>query len=357
MKLNFLKRLLKCKFTILLPETKEIMIYDRLSLNSGIPFEIDKVNIIDTRLESINLTILFFTFLKNRFKNFKINYITNFIKICNPKIVYTGIDNDINFYFLKSVFNKPVYISFQNGLRNNDFFLKSLKIKQKLKKNLTVDYLFCFSEIEKRRLSQIINGNIIVAGHFNNNKRTLNLKNDPNNIQNIVFISSGFFDEALNRDKQIFKHLNNYCKNKKLKLFFLTRPTCKGEKNIRKIFSQGNWTYIPYINTEETYKILNNHNMFVFSHSTLGYEAFAKNKRIAVFNENFPIIGFDKKYENKGFYWTKDFSNYNNFKIIMDNVLNCDLNEWKKIQTKYASDFLTYNPDNKELYKIINQVL
>ena len=102
---------------------------------------------------------------------------------------------------------------------------------------------------------------------------------------------------------------------------------------------------------------LNNNNMFVFSHSTLGYEAFAKNKRIAVFNENFPINGFDIKYENQGFFWTKDFSNYNNFKTIMDNVLYCDNYKWKKIQTKHAPNFLIYSPDNKELYKIINQVL
>ena len=49
------------------------------------------------------------------------NYYIEYIKICNPKILITFIDNNLIFYKLKKYFPNIYFISVQNGIRTKYF--------------------------------------------------------------------------------------------------------------------------------------------------------------------------------------------------------------------------------------------
>ena len=70
----------------------------------------------DSRYESINIYVIFKTFFTFGINNFKDNYKKTFIELVSPKIVYTAIDNNVAFFKLKDLYDKPTYISDQNGI-------------------------------------------------------------------------------------------------------------------------------------------------------------------------------------------------------------------------------------------------
>ena len=73
------------------------------------------------RKEQINFFILLKTFLNFKFSYF--DYIINYIKFTQPKLIITSIDNNIAFYKIKHELN-VLTIFFQNGQRlsHNDIF-------------------------------------------------------------------------------------------------------------------------------------------------------------------------------------------------------------------------------------------
>ena len=121
--LEFILILLKLKFYFHKPKKEKVLLYDRLSKPyAEILFNTKKFAIYDTRYESINIYVLFFTFIKNGLRNFKHNYKINYFNFVKPKLVYTMIDNNIGFYKLKNFFPKTFFIADQNGVRDEKFF-------------------------------------------------------------------------------------------------------------------------------------------------------------------------------------------------------------------------------------------
>ena len=135
-KLKIFKNLIFSKWNFKKPNKKNILIYDRASEHfSRYLFPKKSYEILDSRYESTNIYIFCITFLKSGIKNFKDNYKKNFIEFVSPKIVFTSIDNNPAFYNLKNIYDKPFYISVQNGMRNNIFYKECKKIIQRKKKN------------------------------------------------------------------------------------------------------------------------------------------------------------------------------------------------------------------------------
>ena len=96
MKLQHITTLLKCKYIFFPPKKSELLIYDEHShkITSSI-LNLQKVQILKTRKEEINLFILLKTFLNFKFSFF--DYLVQFIKFTKAKIVITSIDNN-NFF-------------------------------------------------------------------------------------------------------------------------------------------------------------------------------------------------------------------------------------------------------------------
>lgn len=369
-KFNILKRLFNSKFVFTKPKQKKVLIYDREREHfCKIFFSNKNCEFLDSRYESINIYVIFYTLFKSGFINFKDSYKKYYIDLVSPKIVFSAIDNSPSFYNLKNLNNKPLYISFQYGMRDNQFYNECKNYIKKTKKKLKADYIFLFGENEKKRFSKIIKGNIHCVGNLLNNYYAIKKKVASKKIRSLMYISQykkrihnntasllNTFDE----DKRIFNYLIKFCKKKNMKLTLCSNDldTKNGttlESYYRKNLIKGNWVYLPQISKMNTYTNLNKQQMVVFGYSTLGFEALAKNLKCAVFYNHFPIIGSNVKYPKSGPFWTNEKS-YEALEKILNRVIAFSDKKWKRIAGKYSQEILSYDPLNIKFKKILKKM-
>lgn len=99
------------------PKQAKVLIYDRVGSEVLLLYiDSEKVEILDTRSESINLYVLLSTILSGKF-NMR-DYFDHFIKFVSPTFAITFIDNNSTFYRLKETAPDVTTIFVQNGTRS-----------------------------------------------------------------------------------------------------------------------------------------------------------------------------------------------------------------------------------------------
>lgn len=201
-----IKLFFQTKFRFLFPKKNNVVVYDAHS----VPFAkivFKKFELLHTRFEEINITILILCILKNNFKNLSFNYREAYLRLVDPRIIFTSIDTNFGFYLLGQKLRNYTFISVQNGLRSKDYFNELNIIKNKLGKKIKTDYIFVLGENDKKRLNKFFDARIRVIGNlFNNNIQVKNKKKENNSI----YSASIFAVEA--RSKK-------FCRNSSKKYF------------------------------------------------------------------------------------------------------------------------------------------
>ena len=150
--MDYLKKIFNFKIFVTKPKQNKILVYDSVSEKfANILFSKNSYSFYDVRFESINIYVLLKTFFNSGLSNLRTNYKLNYFRFVNPKIIYTSIDNNIGFYRLKKIFPKAYYISDQNGIRDNKFFLDCKKFLKKGTEKLVSDIFFCFGNNDKKK--------------------------------------------------------------------------------------------------------------------------------------------------------------------------------------------------------------
>jgi surface carbohydrate biosynthesis protein len=360
---KLLQIILTTKFKFSKPLKKKILIYDEYSIKfSKILFKKKNYEILRTRFEEINIFILITTIFKHGFINLIFNYKVEYIKNVNPKIVFTSIDNDLNFYKLKSInsISKYNYISAQNGMRDNKFYNICLKFLKNNRQNLLCDHIFVFNNPEKERLSNVIKAKIHVVGNIFNNSINIYLKRKLNSV---TFISNGLGkgqNANLSLEKKIFSRLLFLSKKFNFILNFMYRPSSENKNYNRNFFKKhlpkGEWNYIIF-NKDNKYKskYLSAQKMFVFRRSTLGYELMARGKKVISVEKNFPITGHYKKIHKNGFFWINSWK-MNIFDKKFIKIFKMPEHKWKKVIQLYKGKLMNYDQNNKKIKHIIQDV-
>ncbi len=326
--------------------------------------------ILNALSKSINVYILFKTFIKSGVINFSDNYKKNFIELVSPKIVITAIDNNPVFYKLKNIYNKPNYISIQNGMRKDTFYKECKKYINKTGQKLKADHIFLFGVNEKKRFSKIIDSNFHCIGNLVNNHYPIRYKNIKKKINSIMYISQYKISihenpnsplNTFEEDKRIFNQLVKFCKKNKINLSFAAndrsnKPGLSLESYYRKNLINDKWIYHRQGNKLKTYSNLNKQQMVVFGYSTLGYEALAKGLKCVSCYKHFPIIGSNVKYVKSGSFWTSS-KKYSDLEKTLNRVIKLSSKQWKKIAGKYSKEILDYDPNNIEIKKILKRIL
>jgi surface carbohydrate biosynthesis protein len=358
------KIILTIKFKFSKPLKRKILIYDEYSIKfSKVLFKKKNYEILRTRFEEINLFILITTIFKHGFVNLIFNYGVEYIKYVNPKIVFTSIDNDLNFYKLKSIssINKYNYISSQNGMRDNKFYNICLKFLKDNKQNLLCDHIFVFNNPEKKRLSNVIQAKIHVVGNIINNSLKKSFKKESNSV---TFISNGLGEGQnanLSLEKKIFSNLLFLSKKFNFTLNFMDRP---GQNNkthqynfYRKKLPKGSWKYYNFSkNNINKYKFIDNQKIFIFRRSTLGYELMARGKKIISIEKNFPIFGHNKKFKKNGFFWINSWKT-KLFGQRFKEVMKMSKNKWLHKTKLFKNEIMAYDENNNKIKHIIRFII
>ena len=374
---KFVQRLFKVKLSFKIPKKKDILIYD----NEGAEFiiqslEKDKYEILHTRGEILNVFIYLKLLFRFRF-NYK-EYLDEYIKFVEPKVLITFIDNNLNFYEYKN--KKIKKIAIQNGRRtslDSDIFSNLIEKINKREKYFT-DYLFVHSKSIKKIYEKFINGKICVSGSFrsNNEKISVNKK-----VNDILYISTFRNTEVGNENKILIKnYLNsNYTIkdwiNHELRLLkWLRFYSLKYNRKISILGSQVNYknelyhyqknmnckfNFIKKTNNRKTYQILDESRIVVGIDSTLLNEALGRGCNVVFFSyrgNSYPLnsrrFGWPENFSMNGKFWTKN-PDYQSFSKTM-NFYNSRTNTVSK---NLRDKVMVFDKDNKKFQIVLNNIL
>ena len=372
-KLNLIKKLIKkiinlynqfykIKFRFDLPIKKKILLFDEAHSWAVREIIKKKFNILKVREEK---EIYFWILIKQIiFFDFKfITYCKNYIKFVSPKVLITFVDTNINFYELKDSFKNIHFISIQNGVRLPDWF-KSKRVQ--ISKNLKCDHFFVFNKYMKKEYAKYINSKFHILGNFQNNIVKVSRTKNYNNFLLIseFKINNKYFD--INFHKKFLILINLYMSrtNKKIHILLNSKTPLRQKKEINfyKFFFGSNCVFQKSFKWNQSYEIINKFENIIFLYSTLGYEAIARKKKVAIFSPN-QILGFkyyfgwpvhyQKKYN---FFLAKNLT-YKEIKRVLRNISNCSQANWQKKYYSVVKDQMYLNKNNTKLKKIIFELL
>lgn len=364
--INRLKKLIKARYYYSIPKKSKILFFDGNNIEIvKKQFKKNDYEILNVRGEKLNMNIILKMLL-----NFKFSlkyYIYLYIKAVKPKIVITFTDNSIFFYQFKKFFPKIKFIAIQNGYRrkNIDVFEKLKKIRNP-KKKLQADHIFTFGQSTSLEYSKYIDAKNIVLGSFRNN--LVPTSKIFNNKKSILFISQ-FRKADINKpdyyctERKLLPIVANFCQINNLSLSILGTEfdDVDERRYFNEILSKFKFNFIKKKSPLSNYKIVDKFSLIVFIDSTLGYEAFARNRKIAVFstrkinfNHEVGTFGWPKYIKKNGFFYSNKISEKEVFRVLK-NVFFINNSNWKKKSSKIMDGVISYNLKNKKFFEIVNK--
>lgn len=369
----FLNILLNSKIIFREPKKNKIVIFDKYS--EQIIKEILKSKNFFTlvtrpkQFRSIYMSKKIILYLiKNFFKqSIKVNYLIILIRILDPKIVVTLIDNSIDFYIIAKIFKKSniSFIALQNAYRD-DLYLKDLFINNDYSQKY---YSFGQHEIENIKkyskgnpeLKSIGSVRSAVANEYLKNKNV-----NSNRKIDICLVSEIGFELDRTTERELKSHLIrilkmvSYCKKLSIKhnkkILILGRYSTPFEKKIEEEFYKHSLgtrnLYLKFANKSkfENFNIMKNSNLILGSSSTMLLESFIFKKKFLICEwgnikqSQMKLDGICKlKSEDYKYFESRILNllkiNYTNFKskiINMNQVHNININTLKFLRQEFS---------------------
>ena len=374
------------------PPKSELVVFDGASM-TDLKFVLQEKNylVIENRRERIKIIYLGIFFLINCLKNFIFNlskntnlhtiYLYTLIKMINPRIVITSIDNSFKFSDLARLLSKKIkFIAIQNANRfdfqHNSFFFKKNHIKINLNRKYFIPHFLCFGqhEINECKKYNILVKNFYKIGSLRVSNFFEYIKSNKIKLNKTKFDvcliseSNEFIDERLKtnglkkRFIQIAKLTIKYCIKHNLKFVFVQKRIFGTNLNKIEInFYKKNLNKIEFeyliknsikkkTNSYSSYFGLFQSKVAVAGNSTLLREKLGSHEKILcmVPNKsvlNFPIDGVCKLNNFK----------YLNFEKRMNLIMNMSIKDYLKRLNKPTNFVMNFNK-NLSTIKIVKQI-
>ena len=364
--------IINTKFEFHKPKKKYYLVYDKTGTFILNKYLRKSKVILHTRNESFNLYVILINFLQGKFR--KKEYLETFIKLVNPKIIITAIDNNPNFYLLKirkdqkkiliqTATKSPVYDS-------SIFKIDNGKTKVVKKRSYNVDKIFVFNEyigkyFKKLNAKKVISIGSFRSNHFHRKKRKkidFLFISSWNNANPSTIITSNFtFAEYQKFHDITFKNLSKFIEKNNYKIHILSKHQSKGEYDYYDHFFKNiNWKFIKN-NRKNPYQIVDQSKVIINFHSTLGYESFSRGNKTAFINPfgskecmKTTKFGWPLKLKKNGPFWSTSNS-YNKLEKLLNGLIFMKKKRFNLLFIKYANKLMPYNKNNsKFIYEILN---
>jgi surface carbohydrate biosynthesis protein len=267
----------------------------------------------------------------------------------------------------------------QNGIRSErgDLFGKLLEELQ-LEGN-HVDHMFVFGSAVGLIYNKYISGNIIPIGSFKNNLVKLN----GTKSRSIAYIStyrpgiSGDFivpdsapdnpityEQITVRRETTIIFIAEYCRANNLELIIVGKDEDFVAENLyyQKLLKDYSWTLKPRKTAMNSYGVIDNSEIVVFTSSTLGYEALARGIKTAALLIDAKLLdadalkfGWPVKVKDDGKFWTHQFDE-KRFGEILDYLLTVSDADWDKIRSETIREIICYDENNSKFVETLTSL-
>ena len=377
--ISIIKQILRIKLIFQTPKNFEIVVFDDVGAKdlknvlSGYNYFILEVRTSNLKNIYISPKVIktFFLNFKGRFKD---AYIVSILKIINPKLVLTFIDNSYKFFDIaKLMKNSYEFIAIQNGARY-DFKIFKHKLKRKINKTdfsqrFYIPNFFCFGqfEVDDYKKNKIDVGKFYKVGSINlanfllyKKKNNLNLKEkfDVCLISDACLIGYSK-NNGLENCEQGFADMTKFtikfCLERKLKFVFaLARlgELLKGELDFYKQkLTENEFNFLVEHSVKRdddkysSYKAMLESNIVVSNYTTMLREKLAMGGKILSCNLT-PSDMYDFPVE--GLCFIKDCS-YEDFKERMLEIKSLTNDEYFSKLKKDKNYLMRYEDDNSSI--------
>jgi surface carbohydrate biosynthesis protein len=370
------------------PQRRSVLLIDPSGIDILTQFiAIEDVEILD--FEETNIWIFIRTILRMQFSTSA--YVVTYIQMMQPKVVMTFIDNDVNFYKLKSMCTQTKFVAIQNGVRANysssptSGFFDQLSVALN-EAELSSDYLCVFGSASAKQLTSFIKTEAITIGSLKNNLFSAS-KTGLTQIYDVAFISQyppfSVYDVArriyfgneftplldfYRIESIVVKLVAQYCANNKLSFVVCgKRDTVSSDE--QKFFSNSigslPWSYEPRASTHSTYEIAQSAKLLVSIDSTVGQEFLARGKRVAFvsgrtsaaqhdgwINVKETNFGYPLDLASIGPFWTNEATESEVIRIL-DYLQVITDEEWANEIAPYNESLMAYQPGNPVFRKLL----
>ena len=370
--IRYLKILINAKYEFKKPKKSKYLIFDYHNSFIFYKYLREDYTILYCRFEKINLYVLIINLLKGKFS--KLDYYNSFVKFVNPKIIFSGIDNNPNFYLLNKDNHQMKFLvqnQWKSGIYDRGIFLD----KRVEAKKYSMDKVFVFNNFIGEYFKKLNPVEIISIGSFKSNLYKIK---KIEKIYDLLFISSWSdmklnyqFSESMDFRKysslqlETIKNIGLYAKEKNLQIFILGKKSGILENKeynfYKEIFQNNKWNYLKRDKISSYHKV-DRAKIVLNFHSTLGYESLSRgNKTIFFdpFSNYIKTVNFGWPYKNfkkNGIFWTQDVT-FKNIKKIIDNLRNINESKFKKICNEYCKKTMLYDYDNKKFQSMFSKEL
>jgi len=375
---RLLTTLLKLRWRILPPRKANALLYFVTGSEVIKPyFAKDELQILDLREHEVNISVALLCIFDRDLS--AQNYAVRYIKIVEPKLIVTFIDNFPAFFQLKKQFPKIQTMLIQNGIRSErgDLFGKLLEELQ-LEGN-HVDHMFVFGSAVGLIYNKYISGNIIPIGSFKNNLVKLN----GTKSRSIAYIStyrpgiSGEFivpdsapdnpvtyEQITVRRETTIIFVAEYCRANNLELIIVGKDEDFVAENLyyQKLLKDYSWTLKPRKTAMNSYGVIDNSEIVVFTSSTLGYEALARGIKTAALLIDAKLLdadalkfGWPVKVKDDGKFWTHQFDE-KRFGEILDYLLTVSDANWDEIRSETIREIICYDENNSQFVETLKSL-
>ncbi len=375
---RLLTTVLKLRWRILPPKKANALLYFVTGSEVIKPyFAKNELQILDLREHEVNISVALLCIFDRDLS--AQNYAVRYIKIVEPKLIVTFIDNFPAFFQLKKQFPKIQTMLIQNGIRSErgDLFGKLLEELQ-LEGN-HVDHMFVFGSAVGLIYNKYISGNIIPIGSFKNNL----VKRDGTKSRSIAYIStyrpgiSGEFivpdsapdnpvtyEQITVRRETTIIFVAEYCRANNLELIIVGKDEDFVAENLyyQKLLKDYSWTLKPRQSAMNSYGVIDNSEIVVFTSSTLGYEALARGIKTAALLIDAKLLdadalkfGWPVKVNDDGKFWTHQFDE-KRFGEILDYLLTVSDADWDKIRSETIREIICYDENNSKFVETLTSL-
>ena len=372
---NFFHFIFYSKFRFFKPKNKKILIFDEAG--SGLVkkyFRKEDIHILHTRKESLNLFVLIKNFIKRKFSS--LDYFNSYIKLVDPNIIISVIDNSPIFYKLKkSGSQKKILIASTVRTPVHDFALFDLnKIETKGNIDTSVDVIFSLNDAIGKKFQKLNVKKVITIGSFKSNYFNF----DEKKSIEVLYISSWAslpanhkvthdvnFQEFNEHQIKLVKNLSQYGKDHQVKITILGKMKnnlVKNEFNFYKsIFYNNEWEFIES-EKANSYQVIDKSKVVITLNSTLGYESFSRGNKTLFFDiRSVPQSLNSLKFgwpitciEKEGPFWTRENSYYK-CKNILNKLREMKETEWRNIHKKFQGLLMPRDKDNSIFKKHLSE--